>query len=70
MTEEIKKPIADITINYMDGTQSKLQYYAVVGFSENTWYSVTLTPPDNKSKIKMNNFLVESSNKLVQSIGM
>lgn len=67
---EISKPIANVTINYEDGTQSKLQYYAVIGFVEDTWYNIISSPPRRESRIEMNNYLVELSNKLIESIGI
>jgi hypothetical protein len=68
MVEELRKPIANVTINYEDGTHDKLQYYAVVGYGENTWYSVMLSPPSHESKIRMNNTMVELSGKLLKYI--
>jgi hypothetical protein len=70
MDQEIEKIIADITVNYEDGTQSKLQYYTVVGLGDDTWYNIMQSPPNRDAKIKMNNYLVELSNKLIESIGM
>ncbi|MGI2335526.1 MAG: hypothetical protein ACRKGH_02650 [Dehalogenimonas sp.] len=70
MIEDIKKPIANVTINYEDGTQSILQYYAISGFGEDTWYKITNSPPLRESKIRMNNYLVEMSNELIESIGV
>jgi hypothetical protein len=67
---EIKKPIANVTINYEDGTQTRVQYYALIGLGEDTWYNIIKTPPHRESKIMMNNYLVELSNGLVESIGM
>lgn len=70
MIEEIKKPVANITINYEDGTQSKLDYYALSGFGEDVWFKITSYPPQRESKIRMNNYLVELSNELIESIGI
>ena len=70
MEKEIEKPIKDVTINYEDGTQSKLEYFAVIGLGEDTWYNVIQSPPTREDKIKMNNYLVEVSNRLIESIGM
>jgi hypothetical protein len=68
--EEITKPITNVTINYEDGTQSKLEYFAVIGLGDNTWYDILSSPPDRESRVKMNNQLVDLSNKLIESIGM
>ncbi len=65
-----KKPVASVTITYEDGTRHDLQYYALVGLSENTWHNIMLSPPRREAKIKMNNYLVELSNELIESIGM
>ncbi len=70
MIEDVKKPIANVTINYEDGTQSTMQYYALSGYGEDTWYKITKSPPHRESKIRMNNYLVEMSNELIESIGM
>jgi len=70
MTDEVKNTIKDITINYEDGTQHKLQYAALVGFGEGIWYKFIESPSSRDLKIKMNNNLVELSNKLVESIGL
>ena len=70
MTDEMKNTIKDITINYEDGTQHKLQYFALVGFGEGTWYKIVQSPSSRDLKIMMNNNLVDLSNKLVESIGM
>lgn len=67
---DIKKTIAGVTINYEDGTQDKLEYYALVGFGANTWFKLIESPPQRDSKIKMNNQIVELSNSLIESIGM
>ena len=67
MTEEIKKPIANVTINYEDGTHDKMQYYALVGLNGDTWYTVMLSPPKQAVKIKMNNLLVELNAGLLES---
>jgi hypothetical protein len=68
MTEQIKKPIANVIINYEDGTHDELYHYAVVGLSEDTWFSVMFSPLKTNAKIKMNNMLVELSNVLLKSI--
>jgi hypothetical protein len=68
MNEKIKKPIANVTINYEDGTQDKMQYYSLVGFGGDAWYSVLFAPPKTPSKITMNNMLVELSGGLLKSI--
>jgi len=70
MDEETKKSVVGVTIDYEDGSQKKLEYYALIGLSENTWYSVMESPVTRDAKIKMNNYMVSLSNKLVESIGM
>jgi len=70
MTENIEKKIVSITINYEDGTKTQLQYYALAGLGENTWYDILYSPPKRDAKIKMNNYLVDLSNRLIESIGM
>ncbi len=67
---DINKPIVNVTINYEDGTQSQVPYYALIGFDNETWFNVINSPPTRDSKIKMNNYLVELSNKLIEAIGM
>ncbi len=67
---DITKPIASVTINYEDGTQSQVPYYALVGFDEDTWYNVINAPPTRDAKVKMNNYLVDVSNKIIEAIGM
>jgi hypothetical protein len=68
MTEYFKKPIADVTINYEDGTRDRLQYYSLVGFDGDAWYSILYSPPKTAAKIKMNNMLVDLSGSLLKSI--
>lgn len=68
MAEEIKKNIKDVSINYEDGTKDSLQFYALVGFGGDTWFSVMSSPLKTASQIKMNNMLVELSGGLVKSI--
>ncbi len=68
MTQQIKKQIASVSINYEDGSQTTLQYYALVGLSGDTWYKVMLSPPANSTKIKLNNSLAELSLNLIESI--
>jgi hypothetical protein len=68
MTEQINKAIANVTINYKDGTQDTLQYYALVGLGEDTWYSVMHSPLHDAYKIRMNNMMVELSNEVLGSI--
>jgi len=70
MEQNIEKTITSVTVNYEDGTRSELQYFAVVGLGENTWYDIMYSPPSREAKIKMNNYLVELSNSLIESIGM
>ena len=70
MEQQSEKPIADITINYADGTRTTMEFYALVGYGENTWHNVLSTPSSREQKIKMNNFVVEMSNKLIESVGM
>ena len=68
MTQEITKPIASITINYEDGSHDKMQYYALVGLSGDTWYKVMLSPAKTAAKIKMNNMIAELCNTLIDTI--
>ncbi len=65
---EGKKPIADITVNYQDGTSEKMNFYALVGMTENSWYKIMYSPSGVGERIKMNNMLAELSNELVASI--
>jgi hypothetical protein len=67
MTEKIKKPIANVTINYEDGTHDTMQYYAMIGLNGDTWYTVMLSPPKQAVKIKMNNLLVDLNQALLES---
>ena len=67
MTEQIKKSISNVTINYEDGTHDKLQYYSLVGFDGEAWYSVLYSPPKMDAQIKMNNMMVDLANKLLKS---
>ncbi|MCL2281115.1 MAG: hypothetical protein FWC25_00435 [Dehalococcoidia bacterium] len=67
--EEIKKTITSVTVNYEDGSKCEMEFFAVVGFSENTWYKISLLPPHYEDRIKMNNHLVDVSNDIVESIG-
>jgi hypothetical protein len=69
MTEQSMKPVANITINYEDGTHEILEYYSLVGLNGDAWYSVLFSPPKTASKIKMNNMLVELSTGLLKSVG-
>ena len=68
MTEEIKKPIANVTVNYKDKTQDKMEYYAMVGWSNGAWYSVMFAPPETNGQIKMRNKMIELSAELRKSI--
>jgi hypothetical protein len=63
-----EKPISKVIIEYTDGTIEKLEHYAAVGVSGNTWHSIMLTPAGESVKIKMNNLLVELSNTLLEAI--
>ena len=67
---EANKTIKDVIIEYEDGTQEKLPYFALVGFNEELWHQVLQSPDKRDAKIKMNNYLVDLSNKLIESIGM
>ncbi len=65
-----RKPV-EVTITFSDGTQAKLQYYALTGlYDENHWYTIMESPSRREAKIKMNNFLADMSNKLIEDIGM
>jgi hypothetical protein len=68
MTEQINKPIANVTINYQDGTQDTLEYFALVGLGGDVWYSVMRSPLHDRSKIKLNNMMVELSNEMLVSL--
>lgn len=68
--KNIDKPIKSITINYEDGTQSEMQYFAATGLTQDTWLNILSLPPKREYKIKMNNYLVDLSNSLIESIGM
>jgi hypothetical protein len=63
-----EKAVSKVIIEYTDGTRSVLDSYAAVGFSENTWHGVMLSPASTDDKIKMNNMMVELSNALLKSI--
>ena len=68
MTQKLKKAITDITINYKDGSCEKMDYYALIGVTEDTWYKVMLSPPRAGDRVKMNNMLAELSTNLIESI--
>ena len=68
MSQKSKKEISGITINYNDGSCDKLESYAVVGSSDNTWFRIMLSPPKIDDKISMNNMMVELSKSLIASI--
>ena len=70
MAKNIEKKITGVTINYEDGTKTQLEYYALIGFGGNTWYDILYSPPKRDAKIKMNNYLADISNRLIESIGM
>jgi hypothetical protein len=63
-----EKPISKVIIEYADGTSEKLDQYAAVGISGDTWHSIMLSPAGESAKIKMNNMLVELSNTLLEAI--
>lgn len=67
--EKIEKPISRISIEYEDGSQDNLEYYAAVGISGDTWYRVMLSPRYLADKIKMNNLLVDLANLLFKEVG-
>jgi len=69
MFEEIKNSITSITINYEDGSKSDLEFFAAVGFSNDTWYKISQLPPRYEDRIKMNNHLVDVSNDIIGTIG-
>ena len=64
----MKKPIANVSINYKDGSKEKMEYYAVVGKSGDIWHYAMFSPHNTASKVKMNNLMVELSNELNASI--
>ena len=68
MVEKIKKPIKDVSINYEDKTHDKVEYYALVGFDGDTWFSVLYAPPKTADQITMNNMLVDLSKGILKSI--
>jgi len=69
MFEEIKKGITSVTINYDDNSKSELEFFALIGLSDNTWYKISQLPPSYTDRIKMNNHLVDVSNDIVSSVG-
>lgn len=70
MFEEIKKTITSVTINYDDNSTSELEFFALIGLSDNTWYKISQLPPSNSDRIKMNNHLVDVSNDIISSVGI
>jgi len=64
MPEKIKKPIANVSINYEDGTQDKVRYYSLVGFDGDAWYSASYAPPKTADQVAMNNMLADLSRSL------
>ena len=68
MNQRAKKTITGVTINYEDGSCDKLDSYAVVGFNDDTWFKVMLSPLKSADKISMNNLLVELSTSLIAYI--
>jgi hypothetical protein len=68
MAQKLKKAIADVTINFKDGTCERMDYYAMVGSTEDTWYKIMLSPPGISDRVKMNNLLAELSSGLVIAV--
>ena len=68
MPDKIKKAIKNVSINYEDKTQDKLEYYALVGWNKGTWYKILFSPSKTNDKIEMNNKLVELSQSMLKSI--
>ena len=68
MSYKITKPIESVTINYEDKSRDKMEYYALVGWSKDTWYKIIYSPPKTAAKIEMNNRLVELSDALLKTI--
>ncbi|MCL1886293.1 MAG: hypothetical protein FWF98_06050 [Dehalococcoidia bacterium] len=69
MFEEITKSITSVSINYDDGTKDDVEYFAVIGQNEETWYKISKLPPRYEDRIKMNNHLVDVSNDIIKSVG-
>jgi len=68
MSQETKKAITGVTINYDDGTSDKLESCALAGSNDSTWFKVMFSPAGSSDKIKLNNLLVELSNSLLAAI--
>jgi hypothetical protein len=68
MAEQIKKPISNVAINYDDKTKDKMEYWAMVGWADNTWFNILYTPPDRNGKIRMRNKLIELADDLMKAI--
>jgi hypothetical protein len=68
MVEVIKTPISNVAINYEDKTKDKMEYWAMVGWADSTWFTVLNTPGDKNAKIRMRNKLIELSEDLMKAI--
>ena len=68
MQQEKTNSITGVSIDYKDGSQKEMQYYALVGFSEGVWHSIVLSPAETSAKIRMNNLVAAICNDLVDII--
>jgi len=68
MSQESKKTITGVTIDYDDGSSDKLECYALAGSNDSTWFKIMYSPAGKSDKIKLNNLLVEISNSLIAAI--
>ena len=66
--EAIKTPISNVSINYDDKTKDKMDYWAMVGLADSTWYTVLFTPTERNQKIRMRNKLIELADDLMKAI--
>ena len=62
------RTVSKVTIEYSDGNKVDLETYGLVGFSDNTWYSVLFSPAEAAAKITLNNMLVEITETIIHSI--
>ena len=68
MSNSEKRSIVSVTINYDNGTSDTVEYFALVGSNENTWYKMMISPPKTDDKIEMNNMLAGLSKSLIAAI--
>ena len=67
---DANKRIANVTINFDDGTHNNLLHFAIIGLTDGTRYTVLNPLPLRSSIIKMNNYLAKLSEKLIESIAI